>query len=236
MKRSHEGFTTLELLVVLGVVVVLAGLMLPALSAAKERARLVNCFSNQRQLAAAFGSYASDWDGVLPRWWTPDGGPRNSTLGLQRGERDWAVDTLPYVQDERLYLCPGKKLVRGYGVNLWLATHEGFNVGDVEFPTRTLIFSEIRGKVPSDSVFDFTDRCTPEEWPVDPRFNFDPRHRGGANMAFMDGHVKWVASSKHTRWSPVFKQYLSLTSVSVAARGTPVGTYWWPSASSPPGN
>ncbi|MBW3622228.1 MAG: prepilin-type N-terminal cleavage/methylation domain-containing protein [Armatimonadetes bacterium] len=236
MKRGHEGFTLVELLVVIGVVGILASLLMPAFSTARERARQVHCASNQRQLAVAFNNYATDWDGVLPRWWTPSGGPANSTLGLQSGQRDWAVDTLPYVVNERLYICPSKYLIRGYGANLWLATPDGTPLSNIEFPTRTLLFTEIMGRRPTRTVFDFTDRSTPEGWPVDVRFTFDPRHNGGANIAFADGHVKWVRSSSATRWSAAAERHIDPSiypPVSLHAGGTPVGTYWWPTATAP---
>ena len=241
MKRGHEGFTMVELLVVMVVVATLAAMMMPVMQSARERARRMHCASNERQLAAAVSSYTTDWDGVLPRWWTQDGGPPNSTLGLQHGQRDWAVDTLPYVANERLYMCPGKNLLRGYGLNLWLALHEGFPVYAIDFPSRTLLFSEIKGKVPQKTVFDFTDRSAPEGWspvgePHDHRFRFDPRHDNGANVAFVDGHVKWIPSSEHTRWVARHRLFMELSPVSISAGGTPVGTYWWPTATSPPGS
>ena len=235
MKRGHEGFTLMELVVVMGVVSLLAAMMFPVMNSARERARRVNCVSNQRQLAAAFNNYATDWDGILPRWWTPSGGPATSTLGLQDGERDWAVDTLPYVVNERLYICPSKRLLRGYGFNNWLAIHEGFPLSAVDFPSRTLLFTEIQGKTPNQTVFDFTDRSTPEGWPVDARFRFDARHNNGGNIAFVDGHVKWVPSDKYTKWPRNAHLYPDLSPVSLNAKGTPVGTWWWPTATSPPG-
>lgn len=233
MKRGHEGFTLMELVVVIGVVALLAALMLPVVQTARERAQRMNCSSNQRQLAAAFSSYATDWDGILPRWWTPDGGNPNSTLGLQSGERDWAVDVLPYVVNERLYACPGKKLIRGYGFNLWLSIHDGYPVSSIEYPTRTLLITEISGKQPSHSIYDFTIGSAPERFPLDRRFRFDPRHDGGGNIVFADGHVKWVKSSQYTRWPRDAYKYLEESPMSLHARGTPMGTYWWPTAASP---
>ena len=234
MNRRQGGFTLLELVVVIALVAVLAGQMEPAFSSARDRARQVHCISNQRQLAAAFMNYAADWDGVLPRWYTQDGGPRTSTLGLPAGQRDWAVDTLPYVQNERLYICPSKNLVRGYGINLWLSQPDGFPLDDIEYKARTAMFAEIAGGRPARDIYDFVPGSTPEGWPVDPRFQFDPRHEGGANIAFADGHARWVPSSIYTRWPADAGDYL-LTRNSAANRGTPVGTYWWPTAAFPPG-
>ena len=46
---------------------------------------------------------------------------------------------------------------------------------------------------------------------------------------------KWVESSEYTQWPANAGQYLNLSDISPAAGGTPVGTYWWPTAASPPG-
>jgi prepilin-type processing-associated H-X9-DG protein/prepilin-type N-terminal cleavage/methylation domain-containing protein len=237
MRRCQKGFTLTELLVVIGIVIILSALLFPAFATARDQARRTHCQSNQRQLAMAFSNYATDYDGLLPRWWTPDGGPNVGTLGLRPWQRDWAVDTLPYVQNERLYVCPSKQiLLRGYGVNLWLALPDGFPLADIKYPTRTAMFAEITGGNPPRNPYDFVDRSAPEGWPVDSRFQFDPRHSDGANIAFADGHVKWVPSSVYTQWPANAEKYNNLTPVSFNAQGTPVGTYWWPSKFSPPGD
>jgi len=65
-KAGTGGFTLIELLTVIAIIAVLAGLVLPALSRARERARAVICLNNTRQLLLAWQVYADDNDERLP--------------------------------------------------------------------------------------------------------------------------------------------------------------------------
>src|SRR5437868_3878 len=63
---ARAGFTLIELLVVLGVILILASLLLPALSRARSTAVSSVCLGNTRQLNLAWGLYAVDADDRLP--------------------------------------------------------------------------------------------------------------------------------------------------------------------------
>lgn len=64
--KKNSGFTLMELLTVIAVIIILAGFLMPALSRARRQARRVECINNLKQVGIALQSYALDYNGNFP--------------------------------------------------------------------------------------------------------------------------------------------------------------------------
>ena len=148
-RKTDHGFTLIELLVVIAIIAILAAMLLPALSAAKIKAQVIQSLSNVKQLQLGWQMYAGDNnDYILPNASLIAGVSANTWCGTQ-GE-DWHFsdcNTNPaqytasilagYMGGQiHVYRCPGDDIpsqngtrIRSYSMNGQMGTTQSTNVG-----------------------------------------------------------------------------------------------------------
>lgn len=202
MVTRRDAFTLIELLVVIAIVAVLAALLFPVFSAAKEAGKKTACLSNVRQLTMGVVLYSGDFDDVLP----PLANETNAVL--------WTDITKPYVRAETVNLCPSDSAARvSYGLNqlvfvdlYGLTEKPVFNsIDSVRTPSETVMMSDLGTEddlktprkgglklvVPDDDIDD--------EFDARPSF----RHSGRATVGFFDGHAAARLKEQfYVGWTP----------------------------------
>jgi len=211
LKDDRRGFTLIELLVVIAIIAILAAMLLPALSSARERARRISCGNNLRQLATAANMYSVDFGGHLPHpnWRSVDGSWKgwlydnvvglNNILGTtaRSGEPGPATGSLyPFVQTKGIYHCPSHKKPYRRGTTATLTSY--MMNGAVCGYGRSAIPFKI-DKFSAEAVILWESNDTFNDGSSYPEEGIAPYHgTEGANVGFADGHMEWLTG---TQWN-----------------------------------
>ncbi len=197
----RKAFTLIELLVVIAIIAVLAAILFPTFSQAREKARQTACMSNLRQLGMALTQYAQDYDETYFL------GPYTAVIEGRRlapGPPDFLF---PYVKNSAVFQCPSepedldlKRFIEetparggclGGRLGAWPGTVRYFSCSS----NRSLFgrpLSQVPRPADTSVFYDGYGVCgenPPANVPVLARSGRTPRHHEGLNVTYADGHA-----------------------------------------------
>ena len=215
-RKRNSGFTLVELLVVIAIIAILAAILFPVFTNAKEEARRTRCLSNLKQIAAAWLLYADNNNGrACPSYYWQDGCMYSWDFTI--GPTGWKLGLLgPYTRSGELQSCPSfhgeawDRPYTGYGYN---ATYIGGDanpfgivrppclVHHIAQPSHTAVFADAGFGNPV-SAHNYlrapSDRTVGTFRVATVHF----RHNGWANVAYADGSVR--TTNKKYRCKPSY--------------------------------
>jgi len=186
--RTQKGFTLIELLTVIAIITILAGMLLPSLGRAKERATTIQCASNLRQLGAALLMYGEDNQQLLPM-------ANGSVPWTSTNPVPWLRVAQAYYQNTNVIRCPSlqrfyQKSPYSYFMGSRAAYLDAGNQrASVDLKRVQLSSFYI---LSGDTNYPFEqDDADPDNYSQETLFQLpSPIHNGLVNVLFADGHVK----------------------------------------------
>lgn len=204
-----KGFTLIELLVVIAIIAILASILFPVFSQAREAARRISCLSNLRQIGMGLAMYVQDSNERMP-----GAGPTG---------REWPLYLGAYTGSTQIFTCPSdsgneptingdgqNRLSYGYNSLVINGSQYGFDGPDGASP---LSLSSVDLPSETIAIFDYTGVNAPNEAKVrsidqldsgsDATTRVAKRHQQGFGALYADSHVKWrkSASVKVSEWT-----------------------------------
>jgi prepilin-type N-terminal cleavage/methylation domain-containing protein/prepilin-type processing-associated H-X9-DG protein len=195
MKERRQGFTLIEMLVVITIISILASLLLPALGKAKEKALTIYCLNNLHQLGLAMMMYGDDYNERLPVSVTPI-----ASAGLG----GWSNTPVPWMaalqseyQNTNVLRCPAlSSTYRQSGFSYFMGSHGFSELWDPPAPTSVILRS-----ICTPSTYILSGDCNFRADPVNADLNnndvdtlFNPTnlpspiHNNRLNILFADEH------------------------------------------------